>query len=232
MANNKNIENKVEEIKKIDFNEDTKEDIKKEDIKKEDNNEIDVLKKQIEEMKKIISDMNSSPKNVVMKQSEEEIEIGTYMLQGVGLTSTTDKTLSISIPYNSIQALDLSEMKKLLRQQNIRELFENGVCYFVNKEDYALLGINNHIDLSDDTLEELLNLKNVNEIIKKLNIMTSSLQNATVTNCIIYRICKMIKDNKLEKLEYITRKSLEDYFGLPFERGIKTLMSLEQLRQQ
>ena len=28
----------------------------------------------------------------------------------------------------------------------------------------------------------------------------------------------------------MARKTLEDYFGLPFERGIKTLVELEQLK--
>ena len=150
------------------------------------------------------------------------------MVQGIGFTSR-DGSVAISIPYGAPQSLPLSELKKLLRQPEIRT-FEDGICYFINPEDYALLGIYNHNDLSEEALEEILSEKDLRIIIRKFNELTQNMKNSSVTNCIIYRICNMIKDKKLNDMDYITRKTLEDYFGLPFERGIKTLVELEQLK--
>lgn len=200
----------------------------------EPNEEVEMLKAQIEEMKKAMEEMmkkSAQPmsSNVIIKENEQEVEMETAMVQGIGFTSR-DGSVAISIPYGAPQSLPLSEIKKLLRQPEIRKTFEDGICYFTNPEDYALLGIYNHQDLSEGALGKILSEKDVRVIIRKFNELTQSMKNASVTNCIIYRICNMIKDRKLNDMDYVTRKTLEDYFGLPFERGIKTLVELNQLK--
>lgn len=196
--------------------------------------QMEAYKQQMEEMKKAMEEMMKNaaqPKSnsVIIKENEQEVEIGTAMVQGIGFTSR-DGSVAISIPYGAPQSLPLSEMKKLLRQPEIRKTFEDGICYFTNSEDYALLGIYNHQDLSETALEELLAEEDVRVIIRKFNELTQNQKNSSVTNCIIYRICNMLKDKKLNGMDYVTRKTLEDYFGLPFERGIKTLVELQQLK--
>lgn len=200
----------------------------------EPNEEVEMLKAQIEEMKKAMEEMmkkSAQPmsSNVIIKENEQEVEMETAMVQGIGFTSR-DGSVAISIPYGAPQSLPLSEIKKLLRQPEIRKTFEDGICYFTNPEDYALLGIYNHQDLSEGALGKILSEKDVRVIIRKFNELTQSMKNASVTNCIIYRICNMIKDRKLNDMDYVTRKTLEDYFGLPFERGIKTLVELNQIK--
>ena len=193
--------------------------------------QVEAYKQQMEEMKNMMAEMMKNMAQPVTRNAivqEQEVEIGTAMVQGIGFTSL-DGTITISIPYNSIQSLPLSEIKKLLRQPEIKRAFEDGLCYFVNPDDYILLGVYNHKDLSEKALEELLSEDDVRVIIRKFNELTQNLKNASVTNCIIYRICDMIKDKKLNNMDYVTRKTLEDYFGLPFERGIKTLIELKQL---
>lgn len=224
MAKNKNkpkVEDK--EIKKVEKT-----------LVNEPNEEVEMLKAQIEEMKKAMEEMmkkSAQPmsSNVIIKENEQEVEMETAMVQGIGFTSR-DGSVAISIPYGAPQSLPLSEIKKLLRQPEIRKTFEDGICYFTNPEDYALLGIYNHQDLSEGALGKILSEKDVRVIIRKFNELTQSMKNASVTNCIIYRICNMIKDRKLNDMDYVTRKTLEDYFGLPFERGIKTLVELNQLK--
>lgn len=196
--------------------------------------QMEAYKQQMEIMKKTMEEMmrNSAqpvPNQVIIKEKEQEIEIGTAMVQGVGFTSR-DGSIAISIPYGVPQLLPLGELKKLLRQPEVRKTFEDGICYFTNPSDYDLLGIYNHQDLSEEALEEILSEKDVRIIIRKFNELTQNMKNSSVTNCIIYRICNMIKDKKLNDMDYITRKTLEDYFGLPFERGIKTLIELKQLK--
>ena len=196
--------------------------------------QMEAYKQQMEEMKKAMEEMmkNSAQpvsNQVIIKENEQEVEMGTAMVQGIGFTSR-DGSVAISIPYGAPQSLPLSELKKLLRQPEVRKTFEDGICYFINPEDYALLGIYNHNDLSEEALEKILSEKDVRIIIRKFKELTQDMKNSSVTNCIIYRICDMIKDKKLNDMDYITRKTLEDYFGLPFERGIKTLVELEQLK--
>lgn len=228
----KNTKSKVEdkEIKEIENVLGTEKELEVETMRAQ----MEAYKKQMEEMQKMMEEMmkkSAQPitNSVIVKESDQEIEIGTAMIQGIGFTSK-DGTITISIPYGTPQSLPLSEIKKLLRQPEIRKTFEDGICYFTNPEDYALLGLYNHQDLSENALEEILSEKDVRVIIRKFNELTQNMKNSSVTNCIIYRICNMIKDRKLNNMDYVTRKTLEDYFGLPFERGVKTLIELTQLK--
>ena len=232
---------KIEESKKI--LDDKVEEIVDENVKLEkdekSNTEVEELKeknaeyeKQLEEMKIMMENMksaiqNMSQSNLITTVSEQEVEIGTYMIQGIGLTST-DGTISISIPYNFSQSLSLAEVKNLLRKQGIRELFEDGVCYFTKPEDYKVVGVTKKIDLSDENLVRLASARNTQASIREFNIMTSNFKNSTVTNCIIYRICNLIANGKLSEMDYRSRKDLEDYFGIPFERGIQILSQLNR----
>lgn len=238
MAQQKKIVNKSEGKKIEKIKEEVKEPVEEiENSTSKENEEVSELKKQIEEMKKAMealivnNNANVPSNNVIIKEAEEEIEIGTRMIQGIGFTST-DETISLRINYNQIQALSLSEMKKLLRQQEIKRLFENGICYFINKEDYALLGIRNAIDLSTESLQRILISGNLNEIVRELNSITSNLKNSTVIHCLIYRICDMIRKGELANMDYVTRTGLSNYFKLEngFEKGIKTLNDLDMIR--
>ena len=221
------------EIKEVNKTEDVK--TSKEIVSESNQDEINILKTQLEEMKKAMEEMLKAKaelqsERVIVKTEEQDIEIGTRLVQGVGFTST-DKTIELTIKSDEIQALSLAEMKKLLRQSEIRRLFENGVCYFVNEEDYVLLGIRKHIDLSTENLQEILSSKDLNHIVKTFNTMSSNLKNATVVHCLIFKICDMIRKGELPSLDYNIRKGTADYFGLEgFESGIKTLTDLEQAR--
>ena len=217
---------KVEPIKEVESIEEVKE-----------NEEVSELKKQIEEMKKAMEALiantqnaNVPSNNVIVREADDEVEIGTRMIQGIGFTST-DETISLKIDYNQLQALSFSEIKKLLRQSEIRKLFEDGICYFSKEEDYKLLGIRSSIDLSTENLQNILTSGNLNEIIRTLNVITSNLKNSTVVHCLIYRICDMIRKGDLAKMDYTTRTGLSNYFKLSgFENGIKTLNDLDMLR--
>ena len=221
---------KKEETKKTE-----PEKIEKENIEKEDSlSEVEILKAQIEEMKKAMAEMVSKasvPSNsILVKETEDEVEIGCRMLQGIGLTSE-DGTVSVNIGFNDIQSLTSSEMKKLFRRAHIKKLFEDGICYFVNDTDYAIFNIRTYKDLSDESLISLLKMDNVNDIIRKLDVITESKRNSNVLNCVIYRICNMIRKGELKDWDYYIRKGIESYFDIEFDRGISILNSLDEIRQ-
>ena len=80
--------------------------------------QMEVYKQQMEEMKKAMEEMmkNSAQpvsNQVIIKENEQEVEMGTAMVQGIGFTSR-DGSVAISIPYGAPQSLPLSELKKLL----------------------------------------------------------------------------------------------------------------------
>ena len=217
---------KTEKIEKIET--------KTEEVKSENTSlEVELLKAQLEEMKKAMTEMmskaNTPSQNILVKEAEDEVEIGCRMLQGIGLSSE-DGTVSINIGFNDTQSLTISEMKKLFRRAHIKKLFEDGVCYFENDTDYEIFGIRNHKDLSDESLISLLKLDNVNDIIRKLDVITESKRNSNVLNCIIYRICNMIRKGELKDWDYYIRKGIESYFGMEFDRGISILNSLDRIR--
>lgn len=217
---------KTEKIEKVET--------KTEEVKSENTSlEVELLKAQLEEMKKAMTEMMSKAstpsQNILVKEAEDEVEIGCRMLQGIGLSSE-DGTVSINIGFNDTQSLTISEMKKLFRRAHIKKLFEDGVCYFENDTDYEIFGIRNHKDLSDESLISLLKLDNVNDIIRKLDVITESKRNSNVLNCIIYRICNMIRKGELKDWDYYIRKGIESYFGMEFDRGISILNSLDRIR--
>ena len=217
---------KTEKIEKVET--------KTEEVKSESASlEVELLKAQLEEMKKAMAEMMSKAsvpsQNILVKEAEDEVEIGCRMLQGIGLNSE-DGTVSINIGFNDTQSLTISEMKKLFRRAHIKKLFEDGVCYFENDTDYEIFGIRNHKDLSDESLISLLKLDNVNDIIRKLDVITESKRNSNVLNCIIYRICNMIRKGELKDWDYYIRKGIESYFGMEFDRGISILNSLDRIR--
>lgn len=220
----KEVTKKVEEIKKV------------EEVKSEVNNEpseVELLKAQIEEMKKAMAEMTkkaSEPsKSIIVKEAEDEVEIGCRMLQGIGLTSD-DGTVYISLSFDDVQSLTINEMKKLFRRAYIKRLFEDGICYFVDEESYQLFNIRKHKDLSEEALVSLLTSGSVNDIIKELDVITENKRNSNVLNCVIYRICNMIRKGQLKDWDYYIRKGIESYFGTEFDRGISILNSLDALR--
>ena len=211
---------------------------KKEEIKEkkevEENSEVVALKQQLEEMRKamevLMSNKAAEPSKIYVKEAENEVIIGCRILQGVGWGDPNKDEGEIRLRFNEEQSVTVSDMKKFFRTASIRKLFEDGICYFSNEEDYALFNIRKHIDLSNENLINILNNKNANEIIRELDKLTNEKKNSSIVNCIVYRICDMIKTNEL-KWDYYTRKAIEDYLGVEFDRGIMTLNALQDFKQ-
>lgn len=229
MANAKNTAVKTAKTKKVE----KKEEVKEEIIKKEDNSEVIALKQQLEEMKKamesLMNNKATEPSKIYVKEADNEVIIGCRILQGVGWGDPAKDEGEIRLRFNEEQTVTVSDMKKFFRQASIRKLFEDGICYFVNEEDYALFNIRKHIDLSGENLLEILS-GDVNSIIRELDKMTESKKNGSIVNCMVFRICDMIRKNEL-KWDYYTRKAIEDYFGVEFDRGIMTLNALQDFKQ-
>lgn len=229
MAKQTKKEIKTEKVEKV--NEDINENIVQTE---ETPPEVEMLRAQLEEMKKAMVEMMSKAsapsQSVVLKEAEDEVEVGCRMLQGIGLNSE-DGTVSVDISFNDTQSLTISEVKKLFRRAYIKKLFEDGVCYFEDETNYQAFNIRNHKDLSDESLISLLTLNNVNDIIRELDILTENKRNSNVLNCVIYRICNMIRKGQLKDWDYYIRKGIESYFGTEFDRGISVLNSLDALRQ-
>lgn len=232
MAKKTEKEVKTEKIEKIEkVNEDVNKNI--EPIEKTPS-EVEILRAQLEEMKKAMAEMMNKAsvpsQSVVLKEAEDEVEVGCRMLQGIGLNSE-DGTVSVDISFNDTQSLTISEIKKLFRRAHIKKLFEDGVCYFEDEANYQVFNIRSHKDLSNEALISLLTLNNVNDIIRELDILTENKRNSNVLNCVIYRICNMIRKGQLKDWDYYIRKGIESYFGTEFDRGISVLNSLDALRQ-
>lgn len=207
--------------------------------KKEENKDLELLKEQMEEMKKImlqLSQENSLLKNaalqaktnVVLNQEEDEVTIGCRLIQGIGWGNIKDSAGEINLKYGEEKTVTVSDMKKFFRSGNVKKLFIDGICYFANPEDYKKFGIKNYLDLSEERLIELFS-KEINDIVGELNKITEDQRNINVVNCLIFRLCEMVKDRKIN-LDYYVRKGIEDYFGYTLDKGIMLLNGMLSLR--
>lgn len=206
---------------------------------KEENKELDLLKEQMEEMKKLmlqLSQENSLLKNaalqaktnIVLNKEEDEVTIGCRLIQGIGFGSSQDSAGEINLKYGEEKTVTVFDMKKFFRSGNVKKLFIDGICYFVNLEDYEKFGIKNYLDLSEERLKELFS-KEINDIVGELNKITEDQRNINVVNCLIFRLCEMVKDRKIN-LDYYVRKGIEDYFGYTLDKGIILLNGMLSLR--
>lgn len=215
---------KVEEVK----------DIKETLVKNQESEEVSLLKQQLEEMKKameaLMKERVEIPSNkLVVTNEEPETIIGCRVLQGIGWQDSTNTIGEIRLKFNEEISIPVNDMKRFLRQHSIRKLFENGLCYFADKEDYKLFNIRQYVDLSDEHLEEVLSQSDINDIIRDLDEITDNQRNSSIVNCIIFRICDMIRKQTLS-WDYYTRKGIEGYFNMEFDRGIVTLDAFDNIR--
>jgi len=180
---------------------------------------------EMEKMKLFMATMQNN--NQDNKEVEdEELEISCNMIYGISLESQ-NKDVQMSLKYNQNSIVLESDFKKLIRKVSIRKLFEDGIVYFVDESNYKKFGINNYNDISDKKLKEILK-ENISTITSKFNELTQNKKNINVLHSLLYRICRMIKDNEINDLSYGTRKSLEeDYFKIQFDKGISYLIALE-----
>lgn len=230
MANKKStVKNETVEVRKSE-----EKSLEKKEEKKID--EVATLKAQLEEMKKAMealinskNETNIATNQIIVKNEEEEVIIGCRVLQGIGWADPTGAAGEIRLSFNEEQAISLSDMKRFFRQPQVKRLFEDGLCYFVEPKYYALFNIRKYVDLSDENLINILTIKDTNEIVRQLNSLTDNQKNGNIVNCIVFRICDMIRKNVVT-LDYYTRKAIEDYFGMDFDRGIYTLNALDNIR--
>ena len=217
---------------KVENKEENKELEKKEVVSSSESEEINALKKQLEEMQKAMMAMmtnNIATQNSVANSDEDEVVIGCRVLQGIGWGNPKDTAGEIRLRFNEEQVVSVSDMKKFFRNYSVKKLFIDGICYFKDKEDYAKFGIKNFIDLSNENLLNILAVGDTNTIVGKIAEITENKKNSNIVNCIIYRICDMIRKNQLT-WDYYTRKGVEQYLDIEFDRGIMTLTSIDNLR--
>lgn len=203
-------------------------------INNESNDEVEILKAQLEDMKKQMEDLLKlqAQKPIVLEQKEkkEETRIGCRVLQGVGWGNPGDNLGEVRLRYNEEQNISVNDMKGFIRRDYaIKRLFEDGLCYFVDPKDYETFSIKKVTDLSDEALMNILSQKNDNKIISDLNELTNFKKKSNVLNCLIFRICDMIRNKKID-LDYYTRRALEEYFKFTFDRGINMLDSYEKIK--
>lgn len=191
--------------------------------------ENEALKAQLAQMQELINKlMAEKPQyNVIPNLGDREVVVGCRLIQGVSWGKEEDSAGVISLKYGEEMEILESDMKKFFRQGNIKKLFIDGLCYFADENDYAIFGIKKHIDLSEETLLNVLD-KDINQIAVFLEEVTDSKRNAGVLNCIIFRVCDLIRRQKVS-LDYYKRKGIESYLGMELDRGIVSLDALDSL---
>lgn len=222
----KSTTKKVEEVKTV----------KTQPVETKESEEVLSLKQQIEEMKKAMEALMSAKneaiqpaQKLVVMNEEQEVVIGCRVLQGIGWQDPTHTVGEVRLDFNEEISIPISDMKRFLRQHSVRKLFEDGLCYFADPESYKLFNIRKYIDLSDENLITILTKSDINDIIRDLDKITDNQKNGSIVNCIVFRICDMIRKHTIN-LDYYTRKGVEGYFNIEFDRGIFTLDAFDNVR--
>lgn len=200
--------------------------------KKVNVDEIEKLKNEIELLKKMLIEKVSDTKSInnVTEVSDDnyEVLIGSNMLNDMELQSLNGDA-KVTLKYKKEIPISASELKLILRKDSVRELLRNDIIYFINKEDYDKFKIKKNKDLSSENLIKILSQNSFNNMVSDFNNLTNDKKSSNILHSILYRICDMMLENKLN-LSFQIIGSLEEYFGFSFKRGIESISEYKKLK--
>lgn len=180
----------------------------------------DLLKKNEEQEKEITHLKNSN--------IDQQVEIGCNLLMGTTLESTSGD-ISIDIKFREIVTLSDGDIRVLLKNSKIRNLFTNCLIFFVDDSFYKYFGIKKRIDLSDEKIISVINTNNVDVITEYFNDCTSNKFEYSVMHTLFYKIVDMNMSNKFGNMSYETRRIVEKYFNMEISMASRLYGDIKKL---
>lgn len=178
--------------------------------------ELEMTNKKLADMElqmKLLQQQMLSMGNISNSKSEtdEELVVGCNMYSG-GTISSRLGDISYTFKYGQEIPILYSELKECFRStvNNYRELFKDGVFYFVDKKGYDEFKIHSHLDFSDDILIPKL-LDGEIPYLDKIEIGNSK-KNFNVYYTVMYKVADIYRKGKLKDWSYESRTKFENYF--------------------
>jgi hypothetical protein len=208
----------------------------KDEILKAQSAMIDGLKQQLLDMKSFIDSVQSKPTIVntmpVYNNPENEtLFVGCRFINGVAIYSP-QRDVEVTIPFGESNRVELSvsEMRMCLKTPQVKEMLKKDVIYFEDESNYERFKISNRLNISDENLIDLISINDVPSILNEFNVFTSNKRDDNVVHSIVWRIVKLVMDGSLPKMQYNTRKAIEDYFKLSIDNGQMILSKFETIK--
>lgn len=182
------------------------------------------LKAQLTEMVENYKEMQLQLQNMLIAQqaqkipanNDDDIVVGCRIFNGATLSSVGGDII-IPVGYREETEVKAVELREIFKSPfGYKHMFRKGTLYFVDEANYKRFGITKEIDLSDDSLIELLENNNENMIIEKIKQMTTDKHDLMEVFAIIYQIAYLI-DHKKINLDYEVRHNLEKYLNVDFK---------------
>ena len=175
--------------------------------------------KQLSAVMDIIAKNNQSTST---KQEGATVKIGCRAFSGACLRNR-DETILHLFAAGEEQDIDAEDLRQILKDNSVitaRSLFEKGIFYFVDKEEYAKWGIKQRVDLSQEAIVKLVTNTDIDAMIRNVKEITKDKTDVSLTHSLKFIIAQMIIDNKNEPLRnwrYENRIALENYLGNKFD---------------
>ena len=198
-------------------------------------NEINLLKKELQERDKTINDLTNSMDSLKaqldilmksmqqqpnIKDDDRDIEVFCRTFYPVTLSAMNDQK-KFTIQGMGSAYININELKLFLRDTTSGSLtlFKNDILYFKDESLYEELKIKKEIDLSDENIIKIITMEDTNEMINKVAELTNYKVNFAVLHAFQYLVVKLTldKNKPLKNWSYENRRILESYIGQKFD---------------
>lgn len=186
--------------------------------------ELDRLTKEKEESDKKFTELQAQMQLLMQQVSmmgntnttisvAEEVEVGCRLFSGGAVCNRTEDIL-YRFKYGEIKEIPVDELKECFRNQinNYRDLFAKGVFYFLNEKYYNEFKIRERLDLSEETLIDLLVNKRISVPYKE-HMMVNGHRENNVYLTVLYIIADLYLQGKLSTWDFTQKREFEIYFG-------------------
>lgn len=195
--------------------------------------EIEKLKKEKEEtdakFNELKAQMDLMLKQMMMNSqaptpafADEEVEIECFYINGATINNT-EGSISYNIGYKETVNIPMSELKECFKNKinNYRELFRKGVFSFVDEKYYQVFKIKDVVDLSDETLVDILTKDGEIPYVA----MTKNMGHVDFifSNAIIYRVADLRRRGLLRDWDYRKQQEFEAHFEIKIDACINQL---------
>lgn len=154
------------------------------------------------------------------KDGRRNVEIGCNACMGVTLTSAAGD-IEIDVKFGDIVTISSEDMNVLLKSNVNRQLLVNNIVYFVDSAEYENFGIRSRVDMSDETLVDVVCNGDESRLLKYLDDSTSKKFQSDVVNALFYKIVVMNMNGAFGNMKYENRKVIESYFNMEIDMATR-----------
>ena len=192
------------------------------------------LKKQLQALMSAI--MANGTRVEPKAEEPKTVKVGCRAFSGACLRNK-DESIIYYFSAGEERDVDVEDLKMIFKDGAIlknRALFEKGIFYFVDNDQYSKWGISQKVDLSLDAIKAIVTEPDVDVMIRKVKELTKDKTDTNVTHSFKFIIAQMMVDNEKEPLRswrYENRVALENYLGNKFDELIANVGLYNIVRQ-